>query len=135
MSKMYFLVRDSFSQGFGEYGCVCSEVLKKSSDISMLQMILHKEFSDCLRNEYIVVLNDAERSSDWADEFDKSEYYTEEDFDEDGEYIGDKEYELFGWPDAPEEKENQLYYVEDYQGEIEHVHFHIVSEENIESVD
>lgn len=135
MSKMFFLVRDSFSQSFGESGYVCSEMLKKSSDISKLQKVLHEEFSECLGNEYIVVLNDAERSSDWADEFDESEYYTEEDFDEDGEYIGDKEYELLGWPDAPEEKENQLYYVEDYQGEIEHVHFHIVSEEDIESVD
>ena len=111
-----------------------SKIFAKSDDISTLQAILHEKYWECIRNEYVVEINGTERDWDWEETFDESEFYNEEDYDEDENYIGSEEYLLYGWPDEPEECENELSCTTIDGDMSTTVHLCIVSEDDIKEV-
>lgn len=129
---MYYLICDTFSKGCFELGYVCSEVLKKSSDISELQEMIHEKYEFWLYEKYVISLNCYERGPYWYEDFNEDDYIDEEDYDEDGDLIEGLEYKMFGWPEKPEEDKNYLYVITHYYGEFEHRHYRIISDDNTE---
>jgi hypothetical protein len=87
-----------------------------------------------LTEKYVIRLNGYDRGLYWYEDFDEDDYIDEEDYDEDGDLIEGLEYKMFGWPEKPEEDENDLYVVTHYYGEFEHRHYCIISDDNTELV-
>lgn len=134
MGKMYYLIYTSQWTCFGGDRSIFSCIEKKSSDISKLKEFLHETYLDCIRNQSIVQLNDTERDWDWYDNFEGNEYCTEEDYDEEDEYIGEV-YKLEGWPEEPSESENTLSYIMSEGDDIGHVQYKIISDDDVELLD
>lgn len=131
MSKMYYLTWASQMRWFGMEPTFDAGILKKSSDISELQNYLHEEYLNCLKNEDVFQINDFERDEDWEDDFDEDECYDEEDYDENGNLIEGLEYKMYGWPEEPEELENELAYTERYTNDVQYVKLCIISDDDI----
>lgn len=104
---MYYLVRvsNSVSQ-CGNGSDIDVDIVMKSSNIAELQDEIHQQFLWYLENEYCVHLNGTERiqvGSNWED-----------------------------WEEEPEECEDILVCCEEYMTTWEWLHFHILSDDDIE---
>ena len=135
MKKIYYLIFARQDTCFGGLRYIESKILKKSSDISELQKILHEEYLEALNYECVVEINGTERDWDWYDNYD--EYYDDDEYDDDeyDEYYDDNEYDddcsVQGWPDKPEECEDELTYILAEGDDVTHFLYRIISDDDI----